>query len=203
MCRGFTRQRCAPAGSGHGCAFLFRAADFFEEVDQLGDFHFGHVSELGFVHVEDGLVEVFEDLGAFGGEAGGDDAAVPGVALAGDEVAGFEAVEEAGDVGVAGDEVFADAFAGHAAVAGAAEDAEDVVLGGREVVGLEEFFEGAHDMVRGADEVQEELLLEALEGPGLVEFFLEFTTHAFTIVVETAKSKRGGKNGCGRAGLGG
>jgi hypothetical protein len=174
---------------------LFGAADFFQQVDQLGDFHFGHVGELAAVHVDNRLIEFLENAGSFGGESCGNDAAVLGVAVAGDEVAGLEAVEEAGDVGVAGDEMFADAFAGHAAVAGAAEDAKDVVLGGGEVVGFEEFLETAGDVVGGADQVEEEFLLHALERSNLVELFLEFTAHADTIVVATSKSKSGRENG--------
>jgi hypothetical protein len=77
----------------------------------------------------------------------------------------------------------------HAAIAGAAEDAEDVVLGGGEVVGFEEFFESAHEVIGGANEVQEEFLLDALERFDLVDFIEEFSTHATRLGVQTNKSK--------------
>lgn len=134
---------------------LVDSPDGFEEVDQLDDFGVGEMVDLFAVQIKHGFVEVFQNAEAFGSNAGGDHAAVLGVAVTGDEDSCLKAVEEAGDVGIAGDQVFADAFAGHAAVAGAAEDSEDVVLGGREVVGFEEFFEGAHKVVRGADEIEE------------------------------------------------
>ena len=153
-------------------------AHLFEEVDDLVDGGFGHVGELLDVEVVHGGVEVGEEFEAGFGDAGEDDAAVFGVAFSGDEVAGFEAVKEAGDIGVAGDHMFGDDFAGDAVGGGAgvlahaAEDAEDVVLCGGEVVGFEEDFEGAAEVVGGAYDVEVGLLLDAIKGACFVDFLL-------------------------------
>ena len=95
---------------------------------------------------------------------------------AGDQAAGFEAVEQAGHVRVAGDHPVADLAAGDAlrrrvrvpavAAAGAraAEDAEHVVLRGRDAVRLEQLGQVAHQHVRGPHHREEGLLLR---GPPL------------------------------------
>ncbi len=66
---------------------------------------------------------------------------------------------------------FADTFAGEAGLAGAAEDAKDVVLGGREVIRFQQFLKAAHEEVAGTDDVEEKLLLNTIEGAGFMDFF--------------------------------
>ncbi len=84
------------------------------------------------------LVEGGEQLQTFAGDADGDHAAVGGFAGAGGESAFFEAIGEAGDVGVAGDHAVSDLAARESVVAGSAEDTEHVVLGGGNAEGFEE-----------------------------------------------------------------
>lgn len=154
-----------------------RRAEFFHEVDGGAEVVGGDVGELLAVEGEEGVVEFFEESEAFGGDAGGDDAAIAGIASAEDEAPGGEAVEEAGDVGVAGDHVFGDGFAGHTGVAGTSEDAEDVELDGGEAEGFEEFLESAEEEVSGAQDVEGDFLFEAVEGVEAVNFFGELPTH--------------------------
>jgi hypothetical protein len=130
----------------------------------LREFLLGDVGQLFEMVIEDGFVEFLEELQAFGGDANGDDAAVAGIALPGDRAAGFEAVEEAGDVGVARDHAFADFFAGEAVGFCEAEDSQDVVLCDGEFIGFKELIETAHEMVGGPHEAEEHFLLEAVEG---------------------------------------
>lgn len=124
-----------------------------------------------------GTVELGEEFQPWFGDAADDDAAVLFGTLARDEAAGVEAVEEAGDVGIAGDHALADFGAGEAVGAGATEDAEDVVLGGGETGGFEDGGSECCDVLGGAEEVEDDFLLEADEGPGLAEFALEDRDH--------------------------
>ena len=77
------------------------------------------------------------------------------LAASGDEAALFEPVEEAGDVGVAGDHASGD-LAAQQAIGRAAQDAEDVVLVGGEVVLLEELGRAAGRSQRWRGEFDEE-----------------------------------------------
>lgn len=172
--KGFWREGSGVCGiEGRRCG----AADDFEEIDGGAHLLGIEMGELFAVEFEEGGVDGGEECEAVGGDAGGDDAAVLGVAGSGEQAAGFEAVEEAGDVGIAGDHVTADGFAGHALIAGAAEDAQEVVLDVGEVVGLEEFLEAAEEEVCGAQNVKEDFLFDAIEGANASDFLCQLPTH--------------------------
>lgn len=89
------------------------------------------------------------------------------------EALGFEAIDEAGDIGDADDEHFADLVAQAAGIAVAAKDAEDVVGSGGEIMGFEEALKGFCELALCAGEVQEDLLFEDVEGESFSEFGLQ------------------------------
>jgi hypothetical protein len=84
------------------------------------------------------LIETLQKCEARRGDAGFDDAAVIGLASAGEEAAPFHAVEEAGHVRVVGDHAFADGAASEAFGLRAAQNAQDIVLRAGEAVGFQE-----------------------------------------------------------------
>jgi len=139
-------------------------AGFLEEAREIGELAGGEVGELLAVEVEDGLVEVVDELSAGGGEGESDDAAVVGAAVAFEQAAVDEAVGQTGDVGGFADELVGDVKAGQAVGGGVPEDAQDVVGGLGEVVLLEELGEVVGEEACGADEVEVGLLLGEVEG---------------------------------------
>jgi hypothetical protein len=83
---------------------------------------------------------------------------VPAFAAAGDQTAPFQAVEKAGDVGIAGDHSAGDVAAGQS-VGRTAQDAEHVVLVGGKVVLLEQCGQLAGQGVGRAQQLKEHRLL--------------------------------------------
>src|SRR5204863_189488 len=85
--------------------------------------------------------------GGAGGDAAVDAAAVGGGALAGNELLPLQAVEEPSDAGGLLDHPLGDLEGGKAVGAGAAKDAQDVVLLGGDAVRLDGVADGAADDV--------------------------------------------------------
>lgn len=107
---------------------------------------------------EHGGVERRQDGQALGCDGDADDAAVPIVTAAGDEPGLFQAVEEAGEIGLAGDHASGDFPAGQGIGAGAAEDPKDVVLSGAEAGGFQQARHILHQAAGGALELDEGFL---------------------------------------------
>ena len=120
--------------------------------------------ELALVKLANRLIEIFQKSETRGGDAGFDDAAVIGLARAGDEAALFHAVEEAGHVRVVRNHAFADAAAGEAFGLGATKNAKDIVLRAGEAVRLEELLGFEAEGVGGLLEGDEDAVLEGKSG---------------------------------------
>jgi hypothetical protein len=119
------------------------------------------VAQLLAVGLLERIVEAGQQLEAVGGDLGHDHSAVLcGFPRTRDQAAFDQAVEKAGDIGVASDHS-AGNFAAGQAVWRPAEDAEDVVLRGRQVFGLENLSGAAGEQVAGAEEVEEGEFFEA------------------------------------------
>lgn len=114
--------------------------------------------------VLDWLIELREQFQAGRRDASHHRAAVFDFTGSRDEVALFEAVEKAGYVGVACDHAVGYFSAGEA-FGRAAQDAEDVVLSGREVFSFEDVVEAAGEHVRGAEEIEERGFFPGAAGP--------------------------------------
>ena len=143
------------------------------------------MAELALVKLANRLIETFEKSKARGGDAGFDDAAVTGLAGAGDEAALFHAVEEAGHIRVVRNHAVADAAAGEAFGHGAAKNAEDVVLSAGEAMGLEELLSFEAEGIGGFLEGDEDAVFQGKRGMGK-----KAATHGGTIVVMTINVKR-------------
>ena len=141
--------------------------------------------ELALVKLANRMIETLEKSKARGGDAGFDDAAVIGLAGAGDEAALFHAVKESGHIRVVRNHAVADDAAGEAIGLGAAKNAEDVVLRAGETVGLEELLGFEAEGIGGFLEGDEEAVLNGESGMGK-----SAATHAGTIVVMTTNVKR-------------
>jgi hypothetical protein len=141
--------------------------------------------ELALVKLANRMIETFEKSKARGGDAGFDDAAVLGLAGAGDEAALFHAVKEPGHVRVVRNHAVADTAASEAIGLGAAKNAEDVVLRAGEAMGLEELLGFDAERIRGFLEGDEEAVLH-----GKRRMRKSAATHAGTIVVMTTNVKR-------------
>ena len=87
-----------------------------------------------------------------------------------DEAGLLEAVEQAGDVGDAAHHALADFVAAEPLLAGAAQDAQHVVLGRGDARGLQHGLEGVFQQGGGALEADEGFFERRLERPGLFEF---------------------------------
>ena len=142
------------------------------------------------MEVVDGLFERSKKLQSFAGDADGDDAAIRGFAGAGSKSAFFEAVGEAGDVGIAGDHAAGDFAAGESVGAGSTEDTEDVVLGGGDTEGIQKRSFFLEECVGGAEEIEEGFFFEGVEGLGLFDLLGELAGHAFSMIVATNSVKR-------------
>ena len=81
-------------------------------------------------------VEIGEERLACGGDGCVNHPPVGGLSLALDQTPGFEAVEQAGQVGIAGDHPAGDFLAGDAKGRHSPQDSQDVVLGGGQSGGL-------------------------------------------------------------------
>jgi hypothetical protein len=143
------------------------------------------VPELAFVKLANRLIETFQERETRGGDASLDDAAVSGLASAGDEAAFFHAVEEASHVGVVRNHAFPDAAAGEAKGLSAAKNAENIVLSAGEAMRLEKLDGLETEGVGGFLEGNKEAIFEGKIGRRRVA-----ATHEGTIVVETTNVKR-------------
>jgi len=163
--------------------------DLLEQLTEKFEPGRGEMAQLAAVEFAHGWVETLEEVEGAGGDAGGDDAAVIFGAFAGDETEFIEAVEEAGHVRVAGDHAQGNVAATEAGGAGAAEDAQDVVLGGRKAVGFEEEFDALEEFIGGVLEGDEEVFLG--EGGGAWEAGVHGgRIHVTTTIVK--REERGG-----------
>lgn len=120
-----------------------------EEAGELAELGPAEVPELVPVGIADRLIKSREQREARRCNTDKDFAAIRILAAAADETALFEPVEEAGDVRVAGDHAIAD-FAAEQTLGCAAENAEDVVLVGGELVLFEELGRSAGEQIGGA-----------------------------------------------------
>jgi hypothetical protein len=145
------------------------------------------VVELTLVKLANRLIETFQKSETRGGDAGFDNAAVIGLALAGDEIALFHAVEETSHVRVVRNHAFADGAAGEAFGFGAAEDAEDIVLRAGETVGLEKLLGLEAQGIGGLLKRDKNAIFQGKSRMGR-----RAPTHATIIVVMTTNVKRKG-----------
>jgi len=143
------------------------------------------MAELALVKLANRLIETFEKGKARGGDAGFDDAAVIGLAGAGDEAALLHAVEETGHIRVVRNHAVADAGASEAFGLGAAKNAEDVVLRASKAMGFEELFRFEAQGIGGFLEGNKDAVLQGKRGKGN-----RAATHGDTIVVMTTNVKR-------------
>ena len=143
------------------------------------------MAELALVKLANRLIETFKKSEARRGDAGFDDAAVNGLASAGDEAALLHAVEEAGHIRVVRNHALTDAAAGEAIGLCAAKNAEDVVLCAGKAMGLEELLGFEAEGIGGFLEGDEDAVFQGKKGMGKWA-----ATHADTIVVMTTNVKR-------------
>lgn len=134
-------------------------ADPVEQVDELLERVVVESGEGFAGGARDGLIELGEQLEARLGDATDDLAAVFGTAFSAYPSLGDEAVDEAGDAGRTFDHPVGDLERGQSFVAGAAEDAEDVVLLAGDAGGFEHLCDEAFHDVGGPQEAEEGLLL--------------------------------------------
>lgn len=152
--------------------------NIFEQTRESFETGSRDMPKLTFVEIMDGMIEGLEKLEALGSDAGDDDTAVVGLALASDEATLFHAVEEAGDIGVVRDHSFADAAARKTVGFSAAEDAEDIVLSAGKAGVFEKLIGLLNESVGGFDDTDERAVGERGSDGRLASL-----THEVTIVV--------------------
>jgi hypothetical protein len=118
---------------------------FCEDAEALAP----EVPKLPAVGGLDGIIQAAKKLQTFGGDASPDGSPVFGLATARDQSELFEAVKQAGDVGVPGNHSAGDFSTGQA-FGRAAQDAEDVVLSGRDILGFENLNQPSRQEIGGA-----------------------------------------------------
>ena len=141
--------------------------------------------KLALVKPANWRIETFQESETRGCNAGFDDAAVVGLASAGDETAFFHAVEEASHVRVVRNHAVADAAAGEAFWLGATKDAENVVLRAGEAMGFEKLLGFEAEGIGGFLERDEDAVFRRKSGAGW-----RAATHEHTIIVMTTNVKR-------------
>lgn len=141
------------------------------------------MAELFLVQIVHGLIELFQKLKTLRRDASFDDPAIILLALAGDPTVFFHAIEQASHVRVARDHAFGDAAAEQAVGFGASKDAEDIVIGGGESSGLNEFFGVLGKGIGDFEDGHKELILKGEVGRRV-------RGHDETIIVITTIVKR-------------
>src|SRR5579864_4391827 len=137
------------------------------------------------MQLTNGFVQLVQQSQALRSDARPHHAPVARLAGAGNQAPRFHAIEQARDVRIARDEPAADFAAGQALLAGAAQDAQDVVLGAAEAVGLEQGLGAASQGVGGAEQGNKDLGFE-----GGVRFAFRLSFREATILVITTIVKR-------------
>jgi len=161
------------------------SADFLQKLGESLQARSRDVVKLALVKLANRLIETFQESEARGRNAGFDDAAVIGLARAGDEAAFLHTVEEASHVRVVRNHAIADATAGEAIGFGAPKNAQDVVLRAGEAMRLEELFGFEAEGIGGFLEGDEDAVFRRKSGAGS-----RAATHERTIVVMTINVKR-------------
>ena len=105
------------------------------------------------------VIQLLKKIEAGGCYASLDNSAVIRLAFASDQPAFFHAIEKPGHVWIARDHAVADALAGKAVRARAAQDAEDVVLGGGKTKGFYKKLSVLREAIGGAHQSDEQLSL--------------------------------------------
>jgi len=155
------------------------------------------MAELTVVEVAHRLMEMGKQGDPGRCNADQDFAPVGIFAAAADEGAFLEAVEEAGNVGVAGDHAAGD-FAAEEALGGAAQDAEDVVLIRGEVLFFEELGWGSREQVGAAHQLDEHDFFRTRDG---LTSGRGYAGHTYKMVVGTDKCQRVPGSGVGNGAI--
>lgn len=179
-------ERNAREGEPGAHAESGRFAGREEQPGKLAELSLAEMAELAAVEFADGRAEAREQREARSCNTNKDFAAIGIFTAAADETSFFEAVEKAGDVGVAGDHAAGD-LATEQAFVGAAQDAQDVVLIRGEVVFFEEQGGAAGEQVSGAHEFDENGFLRAGNGWAGAS---GNAGHTYKMVVGTDKCQR-------------
>src|SRR5712692_8090864 len=130
-------------------------------------------------------VQSFERFQARRRDASRNDPPIFLFAASSHQSAAFQAIDQAGDVGVTIDHALADLAAGQPFRPRTAEDAQRVVLGRREPMLLQHLGPAPCQLVGGAHQRHEHLFLQATEGLGLLDFGLNPPSHISNILVIT------------------
>jgi hypothetical protein len=115
--------------------------------------------ELPLVQFAHGLIQGLEKFEALRSNVGLDDTAIIFLAFTANEAAFFHAIEQAGHVRVMADHAITDGAAGEPPRLGAAEDAQNIVLGAGQAGGFDELSGLLAKGVGGLEQSEEEALL--------------------------------------------
>jgi hypothetical protein len=146
------------------------ADDLFEQACEPGELAGTEMSEDRFRHPVHMRIERAQDVAPLLGEADFHDAPILTTANTGDQAPPGEPVDDPRDVRVSSDHAVADFPVRQPGRMTAAQDAQDVVLIGRQVgVGLEERFPRFHDPGGRQPEAEQDFLFSRGEGPRLFQ----------------------------------
>jgi hypothetical protein len=129
------------------------AARQFQQYGQAGDLVRGQVAQQLFGKVLNRWIGFSQESEARGGDLCPDHAAVALVALLADELEHLQPGEQAGNIGLGRDHAIADGRAGESLRLGAAQDAQHVILRGRDAPRADLALEGALQAVGRAQQV--------------------------------------------------
>ena len=108
---------------------------------------------------KDRLIQPLEQVEPFRGDKRSNHPSIIRLPAAGDQAALGKAIEQPRDIRIAREHPLGDLPAGKSGLARAAEDAEGIVLRGRQAGRLEEFFKPAAQQIGAAEDIQECFLL--------------------------------------------
>jgi hypothetical protein len=117
---------------------LSRNDNLIQQIGKSFQARRGHMPELTFMKLANRLVQLLQELQAFGSDARLDYAPVVLLPLARNQSALFHAIEKAGHIRIVRDHAVSDVAASQAFGLGSAQDPQDVVLRAGQPVGFEQ-----------------------------------------------------------------
>jgi len=156
---------CLRVGIGVAPLALVRGACRTEQVDEEAQVRGLHVTELAVTAGDDLVGQVVEERRAGPGDRDGDDAAVVGTAVAADQTASLEPVEEPGNVRGPRHQPAGEGERWQRVGGGVGENPQGVVLLGGEVVAIEDLLFESLEQVVGPPHVEVGLLLGRIALP--------------------------------------
>ena len=130
-----------------------------------------------FIGRKDWLIQTLQEPEPLDSNSRGDDPAIFGFPGPQHQTPRFQAIQEPGDIRIAGDHSTPNFAASQAGGPGPAQYSEYVILRGRELCWRQDFFDRAHQHIRRSLKMDQRFFSEIREGLELLYSALNFSRH--------------------------